>query len=539
MKRILILLFALLLTVSSVVACTDGENSEESLNSLVSETFEDSSLNSDDANVESSVLESINSNEISENSSDIESSEVEDSETSDESSEVSDESVSEDICEDISEDISEDVSDEVSEDEIDTSEEEKPDEDNKEIISLFDSSNLENYASPFLPSYAPFSLYDTTLFSDSVITSISFPFDSLASGYSVDSDKLYMPIYVVKSDFSTSKEECTVENGKKIILDFAGKLSDVKRGDWLTVDNLEIKVSADETIAFGDTDMAVLPMFLRNDGTFGFWNKIFTTKGGNNHSLIFTIKGYKTSVKDNDDEDNGDKEGKYISFLGDSISTFSGWSNNTSHNNTIGNNKIWYPNNNYNGANLTVQDTWWYKVANELGYEIAVNNSWSGSVVNTSQTYNVRAKNLHNTSTNAKPDIVVIFMGVNDFAAGATVGAYDGKATPPVNPTNFSEAYGRMVQNIKDTYEGVEIYCCTFLPDRKRNSGSTNNNGIDDSEYNNAIRTIAKNMGVNLVDLFNDSGITPQNISQYTVDKLHPNKNGMSLVAQTIIDAIK
>lgn len=532
MKRILSLLFALIIIAVSVFGCSENANEVE--NSIfddistnnsapVSETL-DVSSDAEIEEVESSVPDNDSSDESLFESSAV----IEESEENSEDS-------FEEISDSVSTDISNDSSQEVSDTSDDSSLPEIPDEnEKKEIVTLFDSSDL-SYESPFLPSYAPFSLYDTTLFAGSVITSISFPFDSLASGYTVDSDKLYMPIYVVKSDFTTVQSDCTIENGKKIILDFTGKLSNVKRGDWITVDNLEINVGQDETLAFGDTEMAVLPMFLRNNATHGFWNKIFSTKGGNNHSLIFTIKGYRNT--DSEEKDEGDK--KYISFLGDSISTYTGWSNNTSYNNSIGGNKIWYPNNNYTGANLSVQETWWYKVADEIGYDIAVNNSWSGSVVNTTQTYNVRAKNLHNTTSGAKPDIVVIFMGVNDYAAGAVVGTYNGQTTPPVNPTNFSEAYGRTIQNILDTYEGVEIYCCTFLPDRKRFSGSSNNKGIDESEYNEAIRTIAKNMGVYLVDLYNDSGITAQNITQNTVDKLHPNKNGMAMIAKTIVDVIK
>jgi hypothetical protein len=130
-------------------------------------------------------------------------------------------------------------------------------------------------------------------------------------------------------------------------------------------------------------------------------------------------------------------------------------------------------------------------------------------------------------------------MGVNDYAAGTAVGAYDGKSEPPVNPSNFSEAYGRTIKNILDKYEGVEVYCCTFLPDRKRFSGSSNSKGIDESAYNDAIRTIAANMGVNLIDLYNNSGITPSNISQFTVDRLHPNKSGMEKIAKTVVDSIK
>ncbi|MBR5858383.1 MAG: SGNH/GDSL hydrolase family protein, partial [Clostridia bacterium] len=97
----------------------------------------------------------------------------------------------------------------------------------------------------------------------------------------------------------------------------------------------------------------------------------------------------------------------------------------------------------------------------------------------------------------------------------------------------------RMIKNILDKYEGVEIYCCTFLPDRKRFSGSVNKNGIDESAYNNAIITIAKNMGVNVIDLYKDSGINAANISQNTVDKLHPNKDGMEKIAKLVISEIE
>lgn len=395
---------------------------------------------------------------------------------------------------------------------------------------LFDSSDIQSYASPFLPSYAPFALYDTGAFAGTVITSISFPYYGLADGYTAESEKLYMPVYVVKADFSTKREDCTVENGKKIILDFTGKLNGVKSGDWLTVDGLNIPVAADETLAFGDTDMAVLPMFLRDNGTHGFWNRIFDTKGGNNHSLIFKIEGIRNTaeIPSNDDGINA------ISFLGDSITTYAGWSNNTDHNQSIGGNALWYPNNNYAGANLPVEETWWHRVFTELDYTLCVNNSWSSSRVTDPQTYNVRGRNLHNTKNSVSPDIVVILMGINDLAAGIKTGDYDGTTPPPSNPATFSEAYGKLIQNIKDTYKGVEIYCCTVLPDEKRDNAS----GSED-EYNAVIKLLAENMDVNLIDLYAESGINAQNISEYTVDKLHPNSVGMEKIAKAITDAVK
>lgn len=390
---------------------------------------------------------------------------------------------------------------------------------------LFDSSDMQSYASPFLPSYAPFALYDTTVFSDTVITSISFPYYGLAEGYDVNSEGLYMPVYVIKSDLSAKREEC-----RRTLLDFTGKLEGVKSGDWLTVDGLNITVAADETLAFGDTDMAVLPMFLRDNGTYGFWNKVFDAKGSNNHSLIFKIEGIRGngSIPSNDDGINA------ISFLGDSITTYAGWSNNTEHNQSIGGNALWYPNNSYAGADLPVEATWWHRVFTALDYTLCVNNSRSGSKVTDPHTYNVRSKNLHNTSDNISPDIVVILMGINDFGAGIQVGNYDGTTTPPAFPATFSEAYGKLIQTIKDTYEGVEIYCCTVLPDEKRDTVSGG-----ESEYNAVIKLLAENMDVNLIDLYTESGINTQNISSYTVDKLHPNSVGMEKMAEVIINTIK
>ena len=405
------------------------------------------------------------------------------------------------------------------------------------IISeyLFDSSHLSNYASEFLPNYAPFSLYDTSLFEGSVITSISFPYFGLVSGVDINSKDLYMPVYVVKSDFSTKQSDCTIKNGKKVNLDFTGKLSGVNKGNWLTVEDLNIVVEKGETLAFGDPDMKVLPMFLRNNTTYGFYNRIFTSKGNNNHSLIFKIAGYNNTSSDETEfvEDEID----YISFMGDSISTYEGISNNTSYNDTIGSNAVWYPNNNYTGANIDSSDTWWAQTAAELDFDVCVNNSWSGSVVNTSQTYNVRAKNLHNKTNNA-PDVIVMFMGVNDYAAGTPIGDYDGTTAAPRNPTNFSEAYGRTVINMKSTYPDAEIFCCTFLPDRKRFTSNTNSQGLRDEDYNDAIREIAKNLDVNLIDLFLASGINSANISTYTVDKLHPNANGMDLITECVVSKI-
>ena len=229
-------------------------------------------------------------------------------------------------------------------------------------------------------------------------------------------------------------------------------------------------------------------------------------------------------------------ETNYISFLGDSISTYDDYSNNPSYNETIKNNVKWYPNTNYKGADLDVKDTWWYKVSEELDYEICVNNSWSGSCVKDEQTYDKRAKNLHNND-NKNPDIIVVLMGVNDYANGTSIGSYDGNGEV-TNINSFSDAYGKMIINMKESYPESEIFCSTFLPDRKRFNSNTNSKGIKEDDYNDVIRVLSKNLDVNLIDLYLKSGINSQNIGDYTVDKLHPNAMGMNLISEMVISSI-
>lgn len=232
----------------------------------------------------------------------------------------------------------------------------------------------------------------------------------------------------------------------------------------------------------------------------------------------------------------------YISFLGDSISTYSGYSDNTEYNHTIGGNAVWYPNAGFSGADILAEDTWWYQVLTESEYELCVNNSYSGSVVQDKNTYESRAKNLHNNDRIA-PDIIVIYIGINDFHYADYnkngIGIYDGIDVPPENPANFSEAYGRMLYNISAKYPQAEIYCCTLLPDHKYEPDGVNAQGDALTDYNAAIRSLATNMGAKIVDLYAESGLIDENIESYTFDGLHPTAEGMDFISQCVVTSIR
>jgi hypothetical protein len=71
-------------------------------------------------------------------------------------------------------------------------------------------------------------------------------------------------------------------------------------------------------------------------------------------------------------------EGKTLSILGDSISTYQGISNNADYNATLSGGAIYY-----NPGTLGVYqpDTWWQQTIDALGMKLCVNNSWSGSCI--------------------------------------------------------------------------------------------------------------------------------------------------------------
>lgn len=219
-------------------------------------------------------------------------------------------------------------------------------------------------------------------------------------------------------------------------------------------------------------------------------------------------------------------EGKYISFMGDSITTYADWSNNITYNSTIGNNAVWYTSSSLISAN----ETWWKKSIDDLKLNLCVNNSWSGSRVTTTQgevssACMTRSNNLHDDNKSINPDIIVIYIGINDYNCGITLGSfesiddiYDAETSSYVADLSvFAEAYATMIHKIINKYLNADVYCCTMY-----NNGNTNI-----PIWNETIKGIAEYFDVKIVDFYTETKITLSTLSTYTIDNLHPNKLGM------------
>lgn len=231
-------------------------------------------------------------------------------------------------------------------------------------------------------------------------------------------------------------------------------------------------------------------------------------------------------------------KGRTLSVVGDSISTFGGY--------IPTGNTAYYTDN--GSANVNMM--WWKRAMNRCGLSLCVNNSNSGSRVTNTATdgrpYGIEM--VKNLSNGTAPDVIVIYMGVNDYNTNVALGTYNGKGAIPTAKNTFREGYAQMLYNALKTYPQAKVYACT-LPALERTTGDItspdkNSSGVYLTEYNEAIRELAKAFCVEVIDL-ESCGINHYNGSAYMYDYeagtgafLHPNAEGHRMLSHKVIKAL-
>ena len=238
-------------------------------------------------------------------------------------------------------------------------------------------------------------------------------------------------------------------------------------------------------------------------------------------------------------------EGKKFSILGASISTYTGISNNTDYNSTIGKNAVYYT----EGCHgVYANDTWWMQAANDFGLELLVNNSWSGSSLlyernGTVGAYVDRCVQLHNDHTGEEPDIIAIQMGTNDFqyykdTLGTADIDYDSIIVSDENgsytyaePKTSLEAAAIVLHKISVRYPDSEVYYLNI---------SQRVDGTDEliRSFNAELKQVVEHFGAHIVDIYG-SAITMDNFADYIGDnRVHPNKLGMDAYTEAFKRAV-
>ena len=204
-----------------------------------------------------------------------------------------------------------------------------------------------------------------------------------------------------------------------------------------------------------------------------------------------------------------------LSILGDSISTYEGVSNDGSAEATLWQNPVFYRD------PFPLEKTYWSLLLSRFGWEICVNNSYSGGNL-TGRGDPIsgveRASHLARADGTA-PDAVLVFMGINDLGRG-------------IAPEVFAADYRRTLEIIREKHPDAMLICVT-LPDRHPYFKPRC------EDFNRAIREAAKAMGerVILADLF-QSPLRNDTYYFNTVDGLHPDEDGMRMIARVIEDAV-
>ena len=135
-------------------------------------------------------------------------------------------------------------------------------------------------------------------------------------------------------------------------------------------------------------------------------------------------------------------------------------------------------------------------------------------------------------------DAVVVFGGTNDYGHGdAPFGSFEDKTA-----ATFCGATRFMMELFHMRYEGKPI---VFLaPARRVGDGALSYKRSNDPEgrplidYVDAIKTVAKDYGVYVLDLYRDLGIDPskeEDKAAFAPDGLHFNDEGHAVIAKKLI----
>lgn len=206
-----------------------------------------------------------------------------------------------------------------------------------------------------------------------------------------------------------------------------------------------------------------------------------------------------------------------ISIYGDSVSTFNGYHP-----------EGYAP---YYGVDATksldvknVEDTWWYQTITRLNAKLCVNSSYSGTGVahgGIFATDKDRIKTMRNNDLD--PDVILIFMGINDCKVG-----YD--------LNMFLRKYEEMINSIQDEFKSAHIFLFTLHACTFRTSDSSKIESLR-LQYNKGIIELAEKYNLPVVDIASE--LTPDKKVQYMANDLHTNKKGMEAIATMTVKAIR
>ncbi|MDV3426492.1 MAG: SGNH/GDSL hydrolase family protein [Bacillota bacterium] len=136
-------------------------------------------------------------------------------------------------------------------------------------------------------------------------------------------------------------------------------------------------------------------------------------------------------------------------------------------------------------------------------------------------------------------DLITIFGGTNDYGNDKLLGTKDDDKT-------VDKFYGnirKVIDKIQSLNPKAKIVFITPLKRGRVGNQpvypAANNAGNTLDQYVQAIKYVCGQNSIQVIDLFNNSGINENNLSQYTTDNLTPNAAGYDKISKVIADELE
>lgn len=245
-------------------------------------------------------------------------------------------------------------------------------------------------------------------------------------------------------------------------------------------------------------------------------------------AIIVLVLSGKTNIYAEETQ----KETEIVSFLGDSITTYSGYTGYEERANY------------YRDEIMPVDATWWMQILNDNNWKLGINDSIGGSRVswdgeteddlhfNGREYYMASENRIRNLGKNGTPDKIFIFGGMNDILAQDTINLGSVEEEYAYGKIDdFADAYYTMICEIKENYPNAEIVC--LIPYHTIYSLDSEVIAQNTEDVAAIIQDICDKENIKVIDL-REIHLEGQNDME-TSDYIHPNESGMKKMSDFII----
>jgi len=275
------------------------------------------------------------------------------------------------------------------------------------------------------------------------------------------------------------------------------------------------------------------------------------------------------------------RKGTRISIMGDSISTYAGWSDarpitGPECTNRYGEAYYGPKGGDYHNTDLLVSDTWWHQAASELGGEILVSNAGNSTGLlcasyPANAAWDLYLKEMLAYKTRpyymgigkVHPDIIALYIGSNELARatlaqygsvddvnfGALIQKTGKNSYAYAEPATVAEAYCILLHKLQVAYPKAEIYCFTVVPNAGGYTSTVNSRLKNAIPFNEMIKGVANHYGAFVVDIFDEFALDPdydgvasdaavQTFQSYFHNDPHPNAKGFDVITRRFVSTI-